>query len=187
MTVLMERPQDVDDDDQFRAWAEALDSFETPPGYSKAEIIEGAIVLSPAPTYAHETFFMKLNRQFVKQDWDVAANLGIRTPRGLFIPDVSVVLTEEYDDDSTECWQRTHGIALVAEITSNNAQNDRGPKRRGYAMAKIPLYLLVDRQRKESVLFSDPADDDYRGTQRRAFGDPIPLPEPFGFTLTEIE
>ena len=72
---------------------------------------------------------------------------------------------------------------MVVEVTSSNASTDRDEKRRGYAAAKIPLYLLIDRQRKESVLFSEPMRGDYTTADRRPIDEPVPLPEPFSFTL----
>ncbi|HWG25449.1 Uma2 family endonuclease [Actinospica sp.] len=81
--------------------------------------------------------------------------------------------------------QSTAGIEMVVEVTSSNPDNDRGAKRRAYAGVGIPLYLLADRQRKETVLFSEPGHGDYAVTAR-PLGEPVPLPEPFSFALDDI-
>lgn len=60
---------------------------------------------------------------------------------------------------------------------------DRNEKRRAYAGAGIPLYLLVDRQQRRATLFSHPVHDDYSQTRAAAFGDKLDLPKPFAFTL----
>jgi Uma2 family endonuclease len=77
-------------------------------------------------------------------------------------------------------------MTISVEITSTNSGVDREDKRRAYAAAGIPLYLLVDRQNRESVLFSAPDVEaqDYAADIRVPFGSPLPLPEPFSFTLT---
>jgi hypothetical protein len=53
--------------------------------------------------------------------------------------------------------------------------------------AKIPLYLLVDRQQGQVTLFSDPVRSDYTTQTRVPFGGSIKLPPPFSFTLETEE
>lgn len=60
-------------------------------------------------------------------------------------------------------------------------------KRRGYAAAEVALYLLVDRERRELVLFSQPGDGDYRADVQVPFGSPLELPAPLSFTLDTAE
>jgi len=79
----------------------------------------------------------------------------------------------------------TDGVLLVVEVTSNNPHKDREDKRKGYAAAGIPLYLLVDRQQRVVVLHSDPDGDtgDYLTTHNAPYGKDVPLPAPFDFAL----
>lgn len=74
-------------------------------------------------------------------------------------------------------------VAMVIEVTSTKPQTDRVAKRRCHARGGVPLYLLVDREDSMVTLFSDPDKDDYRRLLKRVFGDPLPLPEPFAFSL----
>ncbi|MGW0471259.1 hypothetical protein [Streptomyces coeruleorubidus] len=55
--------------------------------------------------------------------------------------------------------------------------------RRCYARGGIPFYLLVDRDRSSTTLFSEPEKGDYRRLGTAAFGRPLTLPEPFAFDL----
>jgi len=71
---------------------------------------------------------------------------------------------------------------MVLEVTSSRPDGDRD-KRRAYAQAGIPLYLLVDREEKQVRLFADPAGRDYRRATSAPFGEKLDLPKPFGFTL----
>lgn len=75
---------------------------------------------------------------------------------------------------------------MVVEVTSSAPEDGRDAKRRAYAAAGIPLYLLIDRGRRESVLFSQPDVEaqDYRADIRVPFGSDLELPAPFSFTLT---
>ncbi len=184
MTVLMDRASATDEHEPPKPEA-LLDSLELPPGF-KAEIIEGEVVVTPAPSFEHESYFARLSHQINVSGWSVSGNLGVLTPLGHFIPDLTVVPLDYWERDADESWQQPDGIAMVVEITSSNPSNDRDSKRRGYAGANIPLYLRIDRQRKETVLFSEPEKGDFATRSRRPFGEPVPLPEPFSFALEDI-
>ena len=84
------------------------------------------------------------------------------------------------------CLGSPDGVALVVEITSSNPTVDRDAKRRGYAAAKVPLYLLVDREEKQTVLFSAPARGDYRTVSSRPITEQVDLPAPFGFAVEDF-
>lgn len=185
MTVLMEAPSATDDENEVHELARLMDSLELPPGY-KAQLVGREIIVTPPPGFNHQTILVRIRRQLPRDAWDADGNIGVMTPGGRFIPDLVVADLDYWERDSDDNWQSPDRIAMVVEVTSTNAFVDREPKRLGYAAAKIPLYLLVDRQKKETVLFSGPRDGDYAVTARRPLGEPIPLPEPFSFTLEEI-
>jgi Uma2 family endonuclease len=185
MTVLMDRPSATDEH-----WnpepEELLDSLELPPGY-KAELIERDIVVTPPPSGDHEGYFAEVTHHFNINGWRVSGNTGLAVPLGNFIPDLTVARKEYFRAPApSDGWRSPEGVALVAEITSSNPSNDRDSKRRGYAQAEIPLYLLIDRKAKETVLFSHPEKGDYVAAARRRITDPIALPAPFSFTLEDI-
>jgi len=71
----------------------------------------------------------------------------------------------------------------MVEVTSSRPELDRETKRRAYAAAGIPLYLLADRKLKTGTLFSDPKGGDYTRTEGASFGEELPLPAPFSFAL----
>lgn len=179
MTEVIEKPEPVD------GWPEPerlVDLLELPEGY-KTELIEGAIVVTPLPDDEHVEFLVEINHQLVLHDWYCSWRLGVATPLGKVIPNLTVARRAYFHRGTGECWQPAEGVAMVVEVTSSYAFIDRDPKRRGYAAAGIPLYLLIDRQRKETVLFSEPRDGDYTVADHRPISEPIPLPEPFSFTL----
>ena len=184
MTVLMERPS-ATDERRTPEPEELLDTLELPPGY-KAELVEGKIIVTPPPSNEHQDFFVSVAYDFNVAGWRASGNTGVITPLGNFIPDLTVARKEFFRRTPNEHWLQPDGIALVGEITSTNALIDRETKRRGYAQAQIPLYLLIDRKAKETVLFSDPKKDDYGTTSRRPIDEPVPLPEPFSFTLEDF-
>jgi Uma2 family endonuclease len=184
MASLMERPSATDEHEPVEP-EKLLDSLELPPGY-RAELIEGDIVVTPPPNAEHEGYFAETTFQFNMHGWRVSGNTGLLTPLGRFQPDLTVARRGYFSRDEPGAWRSAEGVTLVVEITSSNPSNGRDSKRRGYAAAKIPLYLLIDRKAKETALFSEPSRADYTVTARRPIDDPIPLPEPFSFTLEDF-
>ncbi|MGF6886196.1 hypothetical protein ABIA39_000163 [Nocardia sp. GAS34] len=83
-------------------------------------------------------------------------------------------------------WANADAVSMVVEVTlhdSDTNQRDRVEKPSAYAASSISMYLLIDREKTEVVLYSEPADGEYQDVHRFAFGRPVPLPEPIGITL----
>ncbi|MEV6972967.1 Uma2 family endonuclease [Kitasatospora sp. NPDC093806] len=162
---------------------QAFLELDTPLG-SKAEFIEGEIVVTPPPDGDHEDALARFGRVIAREAAEelyVSGGKGLITPKGRFVPDATVAPVGHFR--AQEPWAPTTGIALVAEVTSTNPHKDREPKRRGYAAAGIPCYLLIDRSEGTVTLFTNPEDDDYATRTKVEFGKSIDLPAPFSFTL----
>ncbi|MFD5320602.1 Uma2 family endonuclease [Streptomyces sp. NPDC127098] len=172
-------------EDLLRAW-EKLDA---PEGY-RAEIIEGIITLARRPSNSHTSIASALHRALVLADLPgslgVFQNLSVVVPRreGCYIPDL--VVAAEALLESPEL-VRAADVELVVEITSpGTARHDRLAKRVGYAVAGVPLYLLVDAFADGGptvTLYGEPNGEMYRGLQTGKFGDTFHLPEPFDLGL----
>ncbi|GGV08916.1 hypothetical protein GCM10010182_30670 [Actinomadura cremea] len=169
----------------------------TPDGF-RAELIDGEIVVSPPPALRHEKCISKINRQVMRQrpdDWDFAGNVGLILPsaeghpENRVIPDGTFAPVELDVFGGEGYWLPVEPdtISMVVEVTSSRPTQDRQAKRHGYARAGIPLYLLVDRDKKRTTLFSEPAGDDYKLTARVPFGEVLALPKPFDFDLDTSE
>jgi Uma2 family endonuclease len=81
-------------------------------------------------------------------------------------------------------WSDASGVLMTVEVTSTKPANDRSGKPEGYAAAGIPVYLLIDRERDELVVYSQPE----RGRYRQWFttsglGEELRLPDPVGVVL----
>ena len=162
---------------------EAFLALETPEGF-KAELIEGEIVVTPPPDGDHETAIGRIVWQIARQcpeELDFAGGKGLIVPTGRFIPDGT--FTRDGAMLGRESWSEPEGVLVVLEVTSSRPGKDREQKRRGCAAAGIPLYLLVDRQRDQVVLHSEPRHGDYTVVATAALGDPLRLPKPFDFEL----
>jgi Uma2 family endonuclease len=77
------------------------------------------------------------------------------TPCGRFVPDLTIAPEGFFAE--RPAWREPAGeVEMVVEVTSSRPELDREAKRRGYAAAGIPLYLLVDREEMSVTIFSDP-------------------------------
>jgi Uma2 family endonuclease len=165
--------------------------LDTPEGLW-AELIEGEIVVSSVPEGSHEHVWSEAIRQFAlrsKTEMDFSSRIGLELPplgphpANHLIPDLTLVPSHPHGFKGESPWMDPTAVALVGEITGPRPERDRNDKRRCYAQGGIPCYLLIDRQSRTVVLHRDPLDGDYADAHSRAFGKPVPLPEPFGFEL----
>ncbi|WP_194814035.1 Uma2 family endonuclease [Nocardia sp. XZ_19_385] len=97
---------------------------------------------------------------------------------GVLAPDESFAGQQEWVDPAP--------ALMVLEVTSYDSDTDRRDrieKPAAYAEAGIPVYLLVDRESCESIVYSQPEDGVYSSVRRHKFGKAIDLPDPVGVTL----
>ncbi|WP_435194051.1 Uma2 family endonuclease [Streptomyces sp. NRRL F-5630] len=78
-----------------------------------------------------------------------------------------------------EEWVSPEGALMAVEVTSYDAdtnRRDRVEKPAAYAEAGIPLYLLIDRDSRESVVHSEPEGGKYRTIHSYLLGADFSLP-----------
>lgn len=165
--------------------------MDTPEGL-RAELIEGELMVTPVPVGHHEHCISRIVDQVYghsSTDTQFSGNKGLKLrsadgcPQDHVIPDGTFATGGSRLFRGAEPWMPCEGVAMVLEVTSRRPQIDRELKRRCYARAGIPLYLLVDRETGWTTLLSEPERDDYRQLGAVAFGKPLTLPEPFSFDL----
>jgi Uma2 family endonuclease len=106
-----------------------------------------------------------------------------------YIPDVVVVHPDAVSRDKTA---ELAGISLIVEVTSptspDTVLNDRVTKPREYAKAGVPLYLLVDQEPGQWTLFGLAEGwQRYQVAAGGKYGEPVPLPAPFGFEIATAD
>jgi Uma2 family endonuclease len=81
-------------------------------------------------------------------------------------------------------WSDPSGVLMVVEVTPARPGGDRVEKPDGYAAAGVPVYLLVDRERHEPVVRSNPEKGRYRDVHTTTgLGEEPRLPDPVGIVL----
>ncbi|MFF4290609.1 Uma2 family endonuclease [Streptomyces sp. NPDC001633] len=168
----------------WQAWK----AMELPEGFH-AEIIEGFIEVSPTGRYSHGQIANLLRDELVVflSDSEYAArqDMNVIHGRKLWIPDGFVVpkdSEEHVTDDGVGI--KAEAVQLIIEVVSpgnDGLQRDRVRKRRAYARADIPVYVLIDDHDGHgtvTVLTSpSPEEAAYAGENRVPYGVDAVIPE----------
>jgi Uma2 family endonuclease len=116
---------------------------------NRYEIVDGSLVVSPAPSMRHARATIALDRllqrsappDFVVSDAGIGVN--VKDGRTYFIPDLIVFRRAMLDTDVLAL--DPADVLLVAEVLSpSNPGNDLVTKRHYYAVAAIPNYWIVN-------------------------------------------
>ncbi|CAM5449906.1 Uma2 family endonuclease [Kitasatospora aureofaciens] len=172
------------DQQLWQAWK----SMDVPEGF-RAEIIEGTITLSPTGGTRHFSVNRRLGRALYDhlrgsgygpaQDGNVIADLKV------FIPDVFVAPDDVEEIEHPEgVGVLASGVPMVVETVSPGAEarkRDHVLKRRAYARAGVPVYVIIDDYDDGgtvTVLTSpDPERGVYASSTRIPYGKEAVIPE----------
>ncbi|NNH73526.1 Uma2 family endonuclease [Nocardia uniformis] len=154
----------------------------------RVEILGGSLVMSPTPRGKHAGTIRRLRRQ-----------LEARMPSGLAPYEVTsvampgddddyctpdlVVLPESWDTD--DAWLADPADAdLAVEVISKSEKAAQITDKNGwYSAAGIRILLVLDPRFATWSLYTHPRNGEYHGQLAGEYGDDVPLPEPFGFSL----
>ncbi|RPF34558.1 Uma2 family endonuclease [Streptomyces sp. TLI_185] len=168
----------------WQAWK----AMELPEGY-RAEIIEGVIEVSPTGRFSHSQIVFMLREalgEFLKGgDFATRNGTNVIHESRVWVPDLFVVATDP------ERYVTDDGIGLTAgavraifEVTSPGKRSlarDRVGKRREYARAGIPIYVIIDDYDVQGAVtvFTRPRPDkaDWEDIHRVPYGTEVTIPE----------
>ncbi|WP_347232784.1 Uma2 family endonuclease [Streptomyces sp. CT34] len=148
-----------------------------PEGYL-VEIVGGNISMSPRRN-AHYQNIRRMTRAIEDHfglDVKLTSDVRIDFPgaKNGFCPDLAK-LRDDADQDDAGRW-RYQDVEFVAEVISKDtAANDYGPKKDVYAMAGVPVYLIVDPYSGECHLFTLREDRTYDDGRTVKFGNPVEM------------
>ncbi|WP_431683982.1 Uma2 family endonuclease [Kitasatospora sp. KL5] len=155
----------------------------------RMEFVHGRIGVKAVPDGDHHEIVRRVTQQCVQQRPDLwlypGRGLRVETYRkGHAKPDG--VLSPKGSFAGQGEWADPDRVVMVVEVTSYDTdtdRRDRDEKPRAYAETGIPVYLLVDRDSCEVLVFGEPEDGQYVNLVRRPFGKTVVLPEPVGISL----
>ncbi|MFJ8489863.1 Uma2 family endonuclease [Streptomyces sp. NPDC094038] len=131
----------------WQAWK----AMELPEGY-RAEIIEGAIEVSPTGRLTHAQITNRLRRALDKfldgGEYACHQDTNVIHKRKGWIPDAFLASEDlEPHADEEGLGVKASAVSLIVEVVSpgkRNQDRDRVRKRREYARAGIPVYVVID-------------------------------------------
>ncbi|WP_046509148.1 Uma2 family endonuclease [Streptomyces odonnellii] len=159
----------------------------------RLEFINGKLEVKPVPDGDHGAIVMWLLERCLQQRSD----LRLYPEQGLLIdayragrarPDGALTPRNHFVGQGE--WASPDGVLMTVEVTSHDYdtnRRDRIDKRDGYAAAGIPVYLLIDRDAQELLVYSEPRGGGYESRALYAYGSAVKLPDPVGITLETEE
>ncbi|WP_411150422.1 Uma2 family endonuclease [Streptomyces sp. A30] len=166
----------------WRVWK----AMELPEGY-RAEIIEGVIEVSPTGHFSHARVVNRLRDALgavleggEQGAWNAAYVIH---ERAAWIPDL-LVAPRDPEPSKAGAGTKASEVQLIVEVVSpgkRSQDRDRLRKRREYARAGIPVYVLIDDYDDQGAvtLFTDPRPDqaDWEDIHRVPYGTEVTIPE----------
>jgi Uma2 family endonuclease len=117
---------------------------------NRYEVLDGELVMSPAPSWRHQQVLRRLLlivHPYVEAHslgWTMLSPADIEfSPRRRLQPDLFVV--PDIGSGEPASWEEAKKLLLVIEVTSpTTAANDRLKKRPTYQSERVPEYWIVD-------------------------------------------
>ncbi|GAA2709393.1 MULTISPECIES: Uma2 family endonuclease [Streptomyces] len=155
----------------------------------RLEFIDGRVEVKRPPDGNHGEITMWLLTQCMQQRPDLALyperGLKVETYRKGRARTDGALAPRKYFAGQGE-WADPDGVLMTVEITSHDfdtERRDRIEKPDGYAAAGIPVFLLVDRDRCEVTVHTEPAKGKYCRVATHPFGARVEIPDPVGIVL----
>lgn len=168
---------------------EMFDQMTVPEGY-KAEIVEGAIYMSPQRHVHWQTIrrIVRALEDTFGMDVLVASDERIDFPGHLngLAPDV-VKLRDGAEQNAKGHWLHQDAEFVAEVISKDTAKNDYGPTKTAYALAEVPVYLIADPYQGRCHLFTQPKDGDYVSELSLSYGGDVDMTTTLGLTLRTEE
>ncbi|MEU5808172.1 Uma2 family endonuclease [Streptomyces sp. NPDC047718] len=167
----MDREADVTVSESDRLHSQLSRCEDMFPGY-RAEIVEGAIVMSPVKPHHNETIWdvRDLLKPQLSLEWAFISDVAVPFDEiNEFCPDLAVIPDVERRKNRSA--YSPDLIELAVEVVSpSSRRNDYEVKPRAYARRGIPHYLVFDPYEAHCVMFWNPGPGGYRGTDTIAYG-----------------
>lgn len=143
---------------------------------AKAELLGGIVfkmTAKPPHMIAVHRLVDGLKRLAPEPEWVVTKEDSIELGRWLPLPD-STILRGPLESYS-ERLPAKHDIRLIVEVSDTTYAKDRGLKYRRYAASRIPVYWIVDLNRRRVEVHSSPSGRSYRTVEFFEAADHLPV------------
>ncbi|MFC9683297.1 Uma2 family endonuclease [Streptomyces sp. NPDC056948] len=189
MTLMAERPvmSGTRPHSGFEELLHLLDELNVPDGF-KAEIVRGSIVVSPWS----KGYYRRVMRLVCSQLEPHLPERHVieRSPflyvfpghERAFGPDIHAAHERVFETESNQL--DGESLSFVAELTSPSTRtDDLTDKAEVYGRAGVPVYLVLDMQEQQAIVYGSPSVKGYELRLSKPFGEKLDIPDPFGCTL----
>jgi len=154
----------------------------------RVQIMGGKLVMSPTPRGKHAGVVRRLRQQL---DPVMPAGLGIYEMSSIALPDDPddyvtpdlIVLPTEWEEDDDWLADPADTVLAVEVISQSEKSREIRDKADWYAVARVPVLLVIDPRKGVWSLHTSPDSGAYRDVLPGKFGESVPLPEPLGIEV----
>ncbi|WP_186778282.1 Uma2 family endonuclease [Streptomyces salinarius] len=155
----------------------------------RAQIVGGKLVMSPTPRGKHAGVIRRLRRHLEAAGlpdgldaYEVSSIALPGDPDEYVTPDLVVLPTEWEEDDSWLADPQDAALAVEVISASERAREIRD-KADWYAVALVPLLLVIDPRKGTWALHSQPDNGAYQEMALGKFGEAVRAPEPLDIEI----
>ncbi|MDT0613864.1 Uma2 family endonuclease [Streptomyces lancefieldiae] len=156
----------------------------------RAQIVGGKLVMSPTPRGKHAGVIRRLRRHLETAGlpdgldaYEVSSIALPDDPEDYVTPDLVVLPTEWEDDDAWLADSQDAALAIEVISASEKARGIRD-KADWYAVARVPVLLVIDPRKGGWALHSRPVNGAYQDVRPGKFGEAVRLPAPLAGEIT---
>lgn len=123
----------------------------------RVELLDGLIVEKPVQKPPHAVSLMRLQKRLsriVPETFEARFQLPITLSRSEPEPDAVIAIGPE--DRYSTAHPSSKDVALVVEVSDTSLDLDQGPKQRLYAMARLPVYWIVNIPDERVEVYTQP-------------------------------
>ncbi|MCZ4510477.1 Uma2 family endonuclease [Streptomyces sp. ActVer] len=154
----------------------------------RVQIVGGKLVMSPSPRGKHAGVVVRLRRQLEAVlpeglgAYEMSSIALPEEPDDYVTPDL-IVLPIEWEEDDDWLAAPEDAVLAMEVISQSEKSREIRDKADWYAVARVPVLLVVDPRKGTWALHTRPDNGAYQDVLPGKFGESVPLPAPLGFEV----
>lgn len=154
----------------------------------RVQIVGGKLVMSPSPRGKHAGVVVRLRRQLEAVlpeglgAYEMSSIALPEEPDDYVTPDL-IVLPIDWEEDDDWLAASEDAVLAMEVISQSEKSREIRDKADWYAVARVPVLLVVDPRKGTWALHTRPDNGAYQDVLPGKFGESVPLPAPLGFEV----
>ena len=154
----------------------------------RVQIVGGKLVMSPSPRGKHAGVVVRLRRQLEAVlpeglgAYEMSSIALPEEPDDYVTPDL-IVLPIDWEEDDDWLAASEDAVLAMEVISQSEKSREIRDKADWYAVARVPVLLVVDPRKGTWALHTRPGNGAYQDVLPGKFGESVPLPAPLGFEV----